>query len=620
MQHTSNIAKEMQSAILGSFGRIAGGIGLLEIGKQSIMLASDLQEVANVVDVTFGSGANTINDWSKSALKSFGLSELQAKQFNGTLGALMKSSGISSDKLIDMSTALSGLSADFASFYNLDPAEAFDKIRAGISGETEPLKSLGINMSVANLEAYALTQGIKKSWKEMSQAEQVTLRYNYLMNASKDAQGDFARTNKGFANQLRIAKVTLQQLGATIGAFVLPVLNYLLIKFNDLLGFVPGISDVFKTLFSELSNVKSVKEGLYLIFGTLNKYLFKVAPNMSAIFSNVYNIISEFVGNILDDLIRIGGDLSAPFITAFNSIVGFIKTLGGTILDLFGSISKNSDMTGIFNVLRDTLGLVLSDITDVFNFFNDNWSVIAPIITGVGSALLIFNGITKGTEIAIASIKAVQTAWAVVTGLCSTAMAYLNGVLVISPLGWVAIVMGVVVGAGIALWQNWDVISSKASELWGTLTAVFSSIGQSISGVFIGIGSAVDGFVNKAVDGINSLINGLNSLASFKVPDWIPGVGGKSVGVSIPNIPQFATGTQYFSGGLAEVGEHGGEILNLPNGTQVIPADKTDKMLNGSSGVSLQVIVQGNVIGNHEFANEMGQIITDRLKVALINN
>ena len=111
---------------------------------------------------------------------------MQAKKYTSTLGAMMKSSGLTGKAVTSMSTDLAGLAADMASFYNLDFETAFEKIRSGISGETEPLKQLGINMSVANLEAYALSQGITKSYESMTQAEQVTLRYNYLMQATRD--------------------------------------------------------------------------------------------------------------------------------------------------------------------------------------------------------------------------------------------------------------------------------------------------------------------------------------------------------------------------------------------------------------------------------------------------
>lgn len=189
----------------------------------AINLASDLQEVQNVVDVTFGDRAADIEAWAKNAASAFGLSELQAKQFNGTMGAMIKSMGLTDSAVLEMSTTLTGLAADFASFYNLEHQEAFDKIRAGISGETEPLKQLGINMSVANLEAFALSQGITKAYNAMSQAEQATLRYNYLLYAGADAQGDFARTSDSFANQLKIAKLNVTELGREFGDMLLPI-------------------------------------------------------------------------------------------------------------------------------------------------------------------------------------------------------------------------------------------------------------------------------------------------------------------------------------------------------------------------------------------------------------
>lgn len=119
----------------------AAAIGkkLLDIGKDALQAASDLEEVQNVVDVTFGESASTIDKWAKQAGSSFGLTETQAKKFASTLGAMMKSAGMSGKEIVEMSTDLAGLAADMASFYNLDFETAFQKIRSGISGETEPL-------------------------------------------------------------------------------------------------------------------------------------------------------------------------------------------------------------------------------------------------------------------------------------------------------------------------------------------------------------------------------------------------------------------------------------------------------------------------------------------------
>ena len=219
-----------EKSVSGAAAKIAKAIGsafavkqVIEFGKAAVGVASDLNEVQNVVDTTFGSGASKINEWAKNAAEAFGESELQAKQFTSTLGAMFKSMGVAQAPMEEMSMSLAGLAGDMASFYNLDPTEAFEKLRSGISGETEPLKQLGINMSVVNLEAFAMANGITKSYQEMAQAEQATLRYQYIMSATADAQGDFADTSDSFANQQRILKLEIESLAAEIGQDLLPI-------------------------------------------------------------------------------------------------------------------------------------------------------------------------------------------------------------------------------------------------------------------------------------------------------------------------------------------------------------------------------------------------------------
>lgn len=211
----------MAKKVATAFSLAKIGQAVVDFGKQAIEAASNLSEVQNVVDVTFGDSASTIESWAKQAGTQFGLTETQAKQFTSTLGAMMKSAGVSGNEIVQMSTDLAGLAADMASFYNLDFETAFQKIRSGISGETEPLKQLGINMSVANLEAFALEKGITKAFNAMSQQEQTILRYQYLMKATADAQGDFARTSDGFANATRKLQTNLESIKTAIGSQLL---------------------------------------------------------------------------------------------------------------------------------------------------------------------------------------------------------------------------------------------------------------------------------------------------------------------------------------------------------------------------------------------------------------
>ena len=219
-----------EKSVSGTAAKIAKAIGsafvtkqVIAFGKAAIGVASDLNEVQNVVDTTFGDGSVKIDEWAKNAAEAFGESELQAKQFTSTLGAMFKSMGVGQADMEEMSMSLAGLAGDMASFYNLDPTEAFEKLRSGISGETEPLKQLGINMSVVNLEAFAMSEGITKSYQEMTQAEQATLRYQYIMSATADAQGDFANTSDSLANQQRILQLEIQTLAAEIGNDLMPI-------------------------------------------------------------------------------------------------------------------------------------------------------------------------------------------------------------------------------------------------------------------------------------------------------------------------------------------------------------------------------------------------------------
>lgn len=264
---TQKTLKSFESNINSTFKGISEGLGinlgkltkigliaaatkkLVDFGKQAIEVASDLTEVQNVVDVTFGSMAADINEFASNATKQFGLSELSAKQFASTMGAMLKSSGITGTAVKDMSIELTKLAADMASFYNLDPEGAFTKIRAGISGETEPLKQLGINMNIANLEAFALSQGINKAWKEMTQAEQTMLRYNYLLSVTGDAQGDFARNSGSWANQVKLLKEQWKEFMGLIGTalieVLLPIVKALNVMLDNLIKIAKAIGQIY---------------------------------------------------------------------------------------------------------------------------------------------------------------------------------------------------------------------------------------------------------------------------------------------------------------------------------------------------------------------------------------
>ena len=276
-------SKSMEGSVTSAATKIAKAIGsafavkkVIEFGKAAVGVASDLNEVQNVVDTTFGTaGAIKINEWAKNAAEAFGESELQAKQFTSTLGAMFKSMGVGQADMEEMSMSLAGLAGDMASFYNLDPTEAFEKLRSGISGETEPLKQLGINMSVVNLEAFAMSEGITKSYQEMTQAEQATLRYQYIMSATADAQGDFADTSDSLANQQRILQLEIQTLAAEIGQDLMPIAQEML-------------SDAKDAIEWAIEHKDSLEKLAVAVIGVTGAYkLFKAALEAKALYDEV---------------------------------------------------------------------------------------------------------------------------------------------------------------------------------------------------------------------------------------------------------------------------------------------------------------------------------------------
>lgn len=282
----------------------AVGAAVVKLGKDSVMAASDLSEVQNVVDTAFGDGADQINEFARNAKTAYGISELAAKKYTGTLGAMTKSMGLTGEESVELSTNLTGLAGDFASFYNLDHEDAFNKIRAGISGETEPLKQLGINMSVANLEAYALAQGIEKSYNSMTQAEQVLLRYNYLMTATADAQGDFAKTAEtSLANSLRILSLEFEELSVQIGQDLLPIAMNAVQSLTEL---VHNIA----TVYSE-EGFEGIAKGIGELISSLAK---TASENLPLIVDIGANIIESLVVGLVENTPAILASLAELFV------------------------------------------------------------------------------------------------------------------------------------------------------------------------------------------------------------------------------------------------------------------------------------------------------------------
>lgn len=248
-----SVAKKAGKAIAGAFAFKK----ILDFGKESIELGSDLAEVQNVVDVTFTTMSDKVNNFAQSAATSFGMSETMAKKYMGTFGAMAKAFGFSEEQAYDMSTALTGLSGDVASFYNLSQDEAYAKLKSVFTGETESLKDLGVVMTQTALDQYALANGFGKTTANMSEQEKVALRYKFVQDQLATASGDFARTQDGWANQTRVLSLQIDSLKANIGQGLINVLSPVLVLINKLIAKFVKLGEVFKSFTEKLTGNKS---------------------------------------------------------------------------------------------------------------------------------------------------------------------------------------------------------------------------------------------------------------------------------------------------------------------------------------------------------------------------
>lgn len=234
--------------IAGSFGGLKSVVGKLggviaaafsvraiaDFTKEAIALGSDLEEVQNVVDVSFGSMKSAAEEFAATAVTQFGMSELAAKRTSSTYMAMAKGLGVAEGAASDMAISLAGLSGDVASFYNLDQEAAAKKLQGVFTGESEALKELGVVMTQTNLKQFAMERGMNANVEAMSQAELVALRYAFVTDALSLAAGDFVRTQDSWANQTRILSMQWEQFMGIIGQTLTTVLTPAIQMLNNL--------------------------------------------------------------------------------------------------------------------------------------------------------------------------------------------------------------------------------------------------------------------------------------------------------------------------------------------------------------------------------------------------
>lgn len=451
-------------------GRIMQLIAAL--GKAWVDLASDLIETRGKIDVVFGSMSKQVTEWAKTSVKSMGLAQQTALDSAALFGDMGTGMGMSQKRAAEMAMSLTQLGADMASFKNISNDIATTALKSVYTGETESLKNLGVVMTQANLEEFARSKGLRKKIKDMKEAEKVELRYLYVMDRTKNAQGDFLRTGGNAANQMRMHSEMLKEIQTNWGMVILPEYTKLLTKANQLLvDNMPVIQKSFEDFYNILKNCYHM-------------------------FAGLYNVIQQFAG--------------------------FIKSNSDKIIAAISGIAT---------------------VAIIANFNNLAWAVLGLAIK--------FGTLTTSIWASVAAIAA-QTA-----------------ALLMNPMTWVAVAIGAVVAGLVLLALNWDKVKAATLDFVQKAKLWILDLWQKIEPIFNKIKEAAE--LAFRFTPVGAVVNVTRNVME------------KRKNSNDKKVPGFASGTNYFSGGLALVGERGPEIVQLPAATKVYNNNRTVRILEQMS-------------------------------------
>lgn len=339
-------------------------------GKSMIDAASDFDENLNKVNVAFGNSSEAVTAWADNATKQFGLSKNQALEATSLFGDMGTAMGLTQSDAANMSTSLAGLAGDLASFKNIDIEQAMTALSGVFTGETESLKQLGIVMTETNLEEFAARTG--KVYSEMGQAEKVQLRYNYVMEMTKNAQGDYARTSDGTANSLRTFQGSVDNLSIALGQNLLPIITPIINKMTEMVNKFSEMSPNTQKFILIMASVAAAIGPVLLVVGQLVSTVGKISPLFSKAggivsgFSKILGVLTGPVGLVAAAIAA----LAAVFVYLFTTNESFRESIMNTVLMLGESFKPVLDallpvLANLAVTIGETLGKVLQALAPV---------------------------------------------------------------------------------------------------------------------------------------------------------------------------------------------------------------------------------------------------------------
>ncbi|MPM06450.1 hypothetical protein SDC9_52751 [bioreactor metagenome] len=538
-------------------GKVAAGAGkvsstmmpatvaIVGLGAASSNLGMDLLESINKVEVACGNGAEEVIKFSETTLESFGIAKGSALDMVAQFSDMGTGMGIETEAANDMSMSLVGLAGDLASFKNIKVDVAKTALNGIYTGETESLKQLGIVMTEANLQEYAYSQGINKKINEMTQAEKVQLRYSFVLDKTKNAQGDFANTADGAANSMRVTSEAVKEAGASIGVMLAPIIakaaqyiTDLVKKFSSLDDKTKQIILIILAVIAAIAPVAKLIQGITLVVGGLTTVittitgavnLYTGAATTGTVASKALASAMKFLTGPVGIVITIITALVAAFIYFWNTSDEFrafwinlwekIKEITGVVVDAIIVFFKETIPNAIeslknfimgipefvrviFDNIKTTIENILNSVSD---FISNVWNSIKEIFSSALDIILSFINDKFGWL-----IQAVST---IFEGLRT----YF--------LGWWEFLKNIFLGALLLLIDlvtgNFTKLKEDASNILNNLKEALNMIWEGIKMVFQGAIDFVVGYLTTAWNGIVNISTIIwNGIRDFFIGLW----------------------------------------------------------------------------------------------------
>lgn len=462
-QGATAAAKEHTQAMTDMSGKtaIAGGVmtagvtvPIIAAGKAAFGMASDFEENVNKVDVAFKDNAATVMEWSETTLEAFGLSQNSALEAASLFGDMGTAMGLSTGEAANMSTSLTGLAGDLASFKNVGIDQAQTALKGIFTGEGEALKNLGVVMQDSTLEAFALAQGTETAYDEMTQAQKVALRYAFVMDATKNAQGDFANTSDGAANSSRTLTETLKELGVSFGQVLLPVITPIIQKITELVKWFGSLGQGTKTAIVIVAGV----------FAALGPLLLGASAAMTVVTATQWALNTAMLANPIGLI-----------------IAGIAALIAGLVYFYNTNESVRNSINAIWTSLQAFMGAAMEQISAL-------WATHGESIMAVGEAV-----------------------WGAISLLIETIMGIISGIIVT----FLAIITGDWEGAWNGLK---GIVESIMNWFGGLGDAFMKIGGDIINGIIEGIKAKVTGAVDAVKNVAKNMADAFKSFWGINSP------------------------------------------------------------------------------------------------------